>query len=182
MRLPGYFILAVLALTGLTGCEHVGVFEPFREVECIQRARISITEAIAVAQADGGKVLEADYRQDDEMGCLRGNPGQYDITLLQDGRIAALSVDAESGRAGPRSDQNVMNALLRAGNRFEGSPADMARMMPDMEIGMSQAIGTAQKDGGIALSAWIEAKDGEPGYTVKVVENGRVRVTWVAGT
>jgi hypothetical protein len=46
---------------------------------------------------------------------------------------------------------------------------------------MLQAIGIAERQGGKAMVAWVEAKDGKSGYTVKLVERGRVRVTWVDG-
>jgi uncharacterized membrane protein YkoI len=173
--------ILVVVLVGLAGCEHVGVFEPFREVECLARARVSLKDAIAAAEARGGTTLDADYREDEEMGCLQNNPGDYDITLLTGGRINVLSVDARSGEIGPREEAGVMNALLGAGSRFEGSPADMARLAPRLSINISQAIDIAERQGGKAMAAWIEGKDGKPGYTVKVVEKGRVRVTWVDG-
>jgi uncharacterized membrane protein YkoI len=54
-------------------------------------------------------------------------------------------------------------------------------MLPGLAIDISQAINIAERQGGKAVSAWIEAKDGKPGYTVKIVQNGRVRVMWVEG-
>ena len=173
-------LLVLAVLIGLTGCEHVGVFEPFREVECLERAQVSLKGAVTAAEATGGKALDADYRQDEEMGCLLGNPGFYDVTLLSDGRIGVVSVDARSGNVGLHQEASVMNLLLGGGGHFEGSPADMARMIP--RITMSRAIDVAEQQGGKALSAWIETNAGEQGFTVKVVENGRVRVTWVNGS
>jgi hypothetical protein len=179
---PHHFTLvATLALIGLSGCEHVGVFEPFREVECLERAQVSLKNAIVAAEADGGRALDADYRQEEEMGCLRGIPGVYDVTLLRNGKIEVVSVDARTANVGPHEEANVMNLLLGGGARFEGSPADMARMVPRMPIAMSRAIDVAEGQGGKAISAWIEAKDGKSGFTVKVVEKGRVRVTWIDG-
>jgi uncharacterized membrane protein YkoI len=173
--------LFVIALAGLAGCEHVGIFEPAREVECLQRARVSLKQAIAAAEAGGGKALDADYTENRELGCLSNDPGFYAVTLLTAGRISVVSVNAGSGQVGPREEQGVMNALMSGGMRFEGSAADMARMLPSLAIDMSQAVDIAERQGGKILSAWIEAQDGRPGYTVKVVQNSRVRVTWIAG-
>jgi uncharacterized membrane protein YkoI len=170
----------IVALIGMTACEHVGIFEPFREVECLQRAKVSLKEAIATAESSGGKALDADFREDEEMGCLGDNPGAYDITFLAGETISVVSVNARSGVLGPREDASVMNVLFGSA-RFEGSSVDMARSVPALGIGISQAITIAERQGGKAMSAWIEAKDGMAGYTVKVVKNGRVRVTWVDG-
>jgi len=136
---------------------------------------------MAAAEAGGGKALDVDYRETRELGCLQDDPGAYAVTLLTAGRISAVSVNAGSGQVGPREEQGVMNALMSGGVRFEGSAADMARMAPSLAIDISQAVDIAEREGGKTLSAWIEAQNGRPGYTVKVVQNSRVRVTWVAG-
>ncbi len=177
------FLVAIsaISLMAVAACAtHPGEFEPFREVSCFQAARVSLTEAIAAAEARGGKALDADYREDEEMGCLTNEPGVYDVTLLDRGTIRAVSVDARSGAVGPQPESTVMNALLGSGPHVEGSPAEMALLMPTMTMGMTEAIQAAEQDGGKVMSAWIEAKDGKPGYTVKLVQLGRVRVGWVA--
>jgi uncharacterized membrane protein YkoI len=172
-------ILVAVAL-GLGACGHIGAFEPFREVSCFQAARISLKDAIAAAEANGGRTLDADYRQDEEMGCLQGDPGSYDVTLLQGGRIDVVSVDARSGRVGPHEEAPVLSALL-GGQRFEGSPSDMVRIIPMLSTTIGQAIDVAERQGGRAMVAWIEEQNGRPGYTIKLVERGRVRVTWING-
>jgi hypothetical protein len=103
------------------------------------------------------------------------------VTLLEGGKIRAVSVDARSRAVGAQPESTVMNALLGGGPRVEGSPAEMARMLPTMSMNMTEAIETAEQDGGKVMAAWIETKNGKPGYTVKLVQNGRVRVGWVEG-
>ena len=176
---PFAIVGLLLALTGLTACEHVGVFEPFREVECLERARVSLKDAITAAEARGGIVLDSNFREDEEMGCLNNNPGAYDVTMLGGTQLFVVSVDANTGSVGPRQPANVLTALMGGGPRFEGSPSEMARIAPAMTTTISQAVDSAQQDGGRAMAAWVEAKNGKPGYTVKVVKNGRVQVTWV---
>jgi hypothetical protein len=174
-------LAALIPLAGLVGCEHAGVFEPFREVECLERAPVSLRDAIAAAEAGGATALDADYRQDEELGCEMGAAGAYDVTLVQNRTISLVSVDARTAAPGPRQPEGVMNALFGSGARFEGSPAYMAQMSARMTIPLSEAVRRAEMDGGKALAAWIEAKDGRPGYTVKVVKEGRVDVTWIDG-
>jgi hypothetical protein len=174
-------IVAIAGLFGLAGCEHMGVFEPFREVSCFQAAKVSLKDAIDAAEGQDARALDADYRQDEEMGCLNGIPGAYDVTLLSGNRIYTVSVDAGTRVQGPRLPSGAMNALLGGGPHIEGSSADMARMLPTLQVRMSQAIDTAEEDGGKVMAAWIEAHNGKPGYTVKLVRQGRVRVGWIAG-
>ena len=180
-RQRAFQIAAILALLGLGACEHMGVFEPYREVSCFQAAKVSLKDAIAMAEGRDARALDADYRQDEEMGCLNGMPGAYDVTLLAGGRIYTVSVDAGTRAMGPRAPSGAMNALLGGGPRIEGSAAEMARMLPAMSVNISQAIDTAEEDGGKVMAAWIEAQDGKPGYTVKLVRQGRVRLGWIAG-
>jgi uncharacterized membrane protein YkoI len=179
IRRFGLIPFVAVALLGLAGCEHLGVFEPYREVSCFQAARVSLKTAIDTAKTDGGTVLDADYRQDEEMGCLQNDPGVYDVTLFAGGRIVTVSVNARTGQTGPRQEQPVMTALL--GNPVPGSAADQARMVPRLAIDISQAIDRAEAQGGKAMVAWIEANNGRAGYTVKLVERGRVRETWIDG-
>ena len=174
-----YLVLAAM-LPGLAGCEHLGIFEPFREVSCFEAATVSLSDAVSIAQGGDGRALDADYRQDQEMGCLQGDPGVYDITLLASGMIYTVSVDAKTRQIGPRQVSNVTTQLL-SGSPFPGSPADMARIVPRLSIDMLQAIDIAEQQGGKAMVAWIEEMDGRAGYTMKLVQGGRVRETWILG-
>ena len=54
----------------------------------------------------------------------------------------------------------------------------MARL-PRPSLDMPQAIDVAEKQGGKAMAIWIEGKNDRPGYTVKLVDKGRVNVTWI---
>jgi hypothetical protein len=172
--------IAILLALGIVGCGHVGEFEPFRKVSCLEAARMSLRDALTAAEATGGRALDADYRQDDEMGCIRGNAGVYDVTLISGGAIGVVSVDVATGEVGPRVNAGVMNALL-AGGRFEGSHANMARVLPRLSMRAREAIEIAEQQGGKAMVAWIDEKDGHPGYVVKLVQHGRVHVVWVDG-
>lgn len=172
--------MAVVAILAIAGCEHSGIFEPFREVSCFEAAKVSLMEAINIARAGTGRVLDADYRQDEEMGCLQNEPGVYDITILLDGRISMVSVNAGTGAIGPREQASVMTAIIGS-TPFPGSHAEMVAFVPRLGINMPEAIEAAEKQGGKAMVAWIEARNGRAGYTVKLVQQGRVRETWIDG-
>jgi uncharacterized membrane protein YkoI len=164
----------------LTGCEHFGIFEPSREVVCLEAAPVSLTDALITARAGNGRVLDADYRLDQELGCLQNDPGVYDITVFQDGRISAISVNARTGAVGPREPADVVTSLI-GGSPFPGSHAEMVALVPRLKIIMPQAIEAAQKQGGKAMVAWIEVRNGRAGYTVKLVQQGRIHETWIDG-
>jgi uncharacterized membrane protein YkoI len=175
MKKTGFIIGIFLVLAG---CEHIGDLEPYREVSCFSAARVSLTEAINRARGGMGRILDANYRLDDEFGCILNDPGTYDITVYQDGRISQVSVNARTGEIGPREPAGVMTALLR-GEAFPGSHAEMVPLVPRLKINMPQAIEIAERQGGKAMVAWIEEKNGKAGYTVKLVTEGHVRGTWV---
>jgi uncharacterized membrane protein YkoI len=179
MRLPFLFRYAAI-FPLLAGCEHSGIFEPFREVSCFQAAKVSLTEAVNIARGGTGRVLDADYRLDEELGCLRNDPGTYDITVLVDGRISTVSVNALTGAIGPRQPASVMTAIIGV-TPFPGSHAEMVAVVPRLAINMPQAIEVAEQQGGKAMVAWIEAMNGRAGYTVKLVQQGRVHQTWIDG-
>ena len=101
--------------------------------------------------------------------------------MLVGGKIDVVSVDARSRQIGPRIEAGVMTALLGGGGQFEGSHANMVREVPKLGITMQQAIDIAEREGGRAMVAWVEAKGGRAGYTIKLVDRGRVRVTWLDG-
>jgi hypothetical protein len=79
--------------------------------------RAPLREAVAIAESGGGKALDADYREDEEMGCLRNDAGTYDITLVTAGKIGVVSVGARSGQVGPQQEAGVMTVLLGGGFR-----------------------------------------------------------------
>jgi hypothetical protein len=44
-----------------------------------------------------------------------------------------------------------------------------------------EAIAIAEKGGGKAMEADIAMNGDRPGYTIKLVENGKLHMTWVDG-
>jgi uncharacterized membrane protein YkoI len=175
-------ILLLFALL-VQGCGTVAV-EPYREVTCFQGAHVSLKDAIRAAEQQGGRALDAAYREPDEMGCVMGDPGYYDVTLWSDGKFTPLSVDADTSHVEPRIEQSFARVL---GGQFvellmEGSPQSRAADVGTLHMTLIDAVAVAEASGGKAMEARIERRDGKAGYAVKLVDaNGKLRVSWLPG-
>lgn len=158
--------------------------EPYREVSCFQRARVSLKDAVEAAERNGGTAIGGDYIQDREMGCIVGDPGYYEVTLLSGRKLTIVNVDARSKRLSPPVDEATMRGLLSGDileKLLEPSPTMRASVVPKVSITLSEAIAVAEKSGGKAMEADIEMNGDRPGYTIKLVENGKLHRTWVDG-
>ena len=180
-------LAAVLAAAAfaLGGCSTtLSQFEPAREVTCVEAAKVSLREAVEAAEKQGGHVIDIHYHQDDELGCLLNKPGYYDVTLLDRGSLVSLSVDVRSKViAAKPAATNLWETSGRYLNKiFADDPKERGRIASTMAPEMLDAIAKAEKSGGKALKAYIDTRNGKPGYVVKVVEHGgKVRTTWIDG-
>jgi hypothetical protein len=180
--------LAALLLAvgvGFGGCTTtLAQFEPAREVVCFESTKVSLKDAVAAAEKQGGRVIDAHYHQADEMGCLVNKPGYYDVTLLDQGKVVSVTVDVHSSEVAVRSDPTTLwdRTGQYLGRIFARDPVPRARMASTMAMGMQDAIASAEKTrSGKTMKAYIDTRGGKPGYTLKLVERGRVRMAWVAG-
>ena len=158
-------------------------FEPAREVICFASAKISLKDAVEAAEKQGGRAIEAHYHQADELGCLVNRPGYYEVTLLDQGNLISVAVDIHSNDVASRPSRGAFwdRTGQYLGKIFASDPADRARIASTVALKMPDAIATAEKASGRAMKAYIDSKGGIPGYTVKLVESGKVRVAWVDG-
>jgi hypothetical protein len=169
---------------GISGCAYDPTeIEPYREVSCFEAAKVSLRDAVEAAEIEGGRAIDAAYRQVREMGCLERDAGYYDVTVLIDGKLSLVSVDAASEQIAPRKEQGFGREV---GGQFferlfEGSPEKHAAAAAHMQVHLHQAIDRAEKDGGKVMEARAEEKDGRPGYTLKLVDHGKLRIAWVDG-
>jgi len=177
--------LAAPALIGISGCAlNPMEIEPYREVSCFQAAKVSLKDAVEAAERNGGNAIEADYIQDKEMGCVQGEPGYYEVTLLSGPKLTTVSVDARSKLVGTPVAEPTTRGLLNGDileRLFEPSPASRAGIVPKVSITLLEAIAVAEKGGGKAMEADIAMNDAKPGYTIKLVEKGKLHTTWVDG-
>ena len=65
----------------------------------MQRAQVSLRDAVQTAEKQGGRAVDAHFRQDEELGCLTDKPSYYEVTLLSRGALRTVDVDARSNQA-----------------------------------------------------------------------------------
>jgi hypothetical protein len=172
-------LFVAMVLLGLAGCADMAEFKPAMEVSCFQAARVSLKEAVSVAEEGGGRAIDVGYRPNADWGCAQDHPGVYDVRLYVDGEIRVVSVHARSMAMGSQEEKGMMLAAMEGSGHEESSLADMALMVPGPSIDISKAVDIAERHGGKAMAAWIEPRNGQPGYRVKLAEHGRIKVTWV---
>jgi hypothetical protein len=178
--------LPVLAVAiAFAGCAvPLTEIEPYREVACFGAAKVSLRDAVDAAEVEGGTAIDAAYRQVKEFGCLERDAGYYDVTVLLDGQLSLVSVDAASQQIQPRLQQSLGREV--AGQyferMFEGRPEPRIPVARQIKLHLHDAIAMAERDGGKAMEARVQSQEGRPGYMIKLVERGRLRLAWVDGS
>ncbi len=179
----GWRTLSFAAIPLLVGCATaLSDAEPSKDVFCVQRAKVSLKDAVETAEKQGGRAVDAHFRQDEELGCLSNKPSYYEVTLLSGGVLKTVDVDARSNQAQSRSseDESILKRISKFLDRLvEPAPPD-ANIAPHVRLSLPAAIARAEEPNAKAVAAELEQKDGVVGYTVKLVENGRLKLAWVA--
>ena len=184
MTRPVTLALLMVSAVFLSSCAYdLAEIEPYREVACFGQAKVSLRDAVETAETEGGRAIDGSYRQVREMGCLERDAGYYDVTVLIGAKLSMVSVDAATQQIQPRKEQGFGREL---GGQFferlfEGSPEEHAKAAAQMKVHVHQAIDKAEKDGGKAMEVRAEEKSGRPGYTLKLVDHGKLRIAWVDG-
>ena len=182
-RAVGLRIIVLAAIPLLGGCATaLSDAEPSKDVFCVQRAPVSLKDAVETAEKQGGRAVDAHFRQDEELGCLSNKPSYYEVTLLSGGALKTVDVDARSNQAQsrPREDESILKRISKFLDRLvESAPLD-PNVAPHVRLSLPAAIDRAEEPNAKAVAAELEQKDGMIGYTVKLVENGRLKLAWVA--
>src|SRR5688572_4836595 len=103
MGMTKRLLMGSALIIGLAGCATPAWHaEPYRDLSCVAMADVSLAEAIEAAEETHGlRVIDAEYNMETEMGCLRGDPGHFDVTFFQNGKLSRAIVEADSGEVGP---------------------------------------------------------------------------------
>jgi hypothetical protein len=184
MRFSLSTAIPLAALLGLGACANfLAEWEPARETVCVQTARYSLLDAVAAAERQGGRAIDAHYHQSDELGCLTNRPGRYEVTLLTAGRLESVAVDARTGETSllDGSRRSLENFGRAIGSLFAASPSERARLAPAVRIGLPDAVALAGQASGKVLKVALDGTHSRPGYSVTLVERGRTRTIWVDG-
>jgi hypothetical protein len=178
------FAFAAGVLLAVGGCatteQHV---EPHRDIECFQRARVSLAEAVGTAERSQGKsVIDTEYNCAAELDCLRGNPGQYRVTLYAEGHLNRIGICPATGIVQAPVEKGAIRRVLDLDFVFDWPESEMLRSAPiaaASPVTMRDAIATAEATGGKAMAAHVKTQSGKAHYVIEVVDQGRVRVVSV---
>jgi len=183
-RAPVVPLFLVFAL-GTAACAiNPSELEPYREVSCFEGSKASLRDAVEAAELEGGRAIDGVYRQPDELGCLSRDAGYYDVTVLIGDALSRVSVDAASQQI--RTRKSDVTGRSWAGAIFErlvhGTSEGRIIAAERTSIHLHDAIAAAeQQQGGKAMEARVEIKNGRAGFSIGLVEHGRLRSTWVEG-
>jgi hypothetical protein len=178
------FAFAAGVMLALGGCatteQHV---EPHRDIECFQRARVTLAEAIGTAERTQGQmVIDAEYNCAAELDCLRGNPGQYRVTLFAEGRLNHIGICPAAGVVQPVAEKGMFRRLLDMDFVFDWPESEMLKSGPvasTAPVSMRDAIATAEATGGKAMAAHVKTETGKASYVIELVDHSRLRVVSV---
>lgn len=180
-RIAGLSILIFAAIPLLGGCAtSLADAEPSKDVFCVQRAPVSLKDAVEAAEKQGGRAVDAHFRQDEELGCLTNKPGHYEVTLLSGGELKTIDVDARSNQPqnGAR-DESILNRVSTFLDRLVESAPQDPKAVSRVRLSMQAAIARAEEPNTKVVAAQLEKRNGTLGYEVKLVENGKLKLAWV---
>jgi hypothetical protein len=129
------------------------------------------------------RVVDAEYNMETELGCLRGDPGHYDIVFYDGDRLSKAIVEADSGMLGPGHEESVLRRLFNLDfvsdwpmtETRKGAPAAAAS-----PITLSMAVGIAQQQNqGMPLAAHISTGPAGTRYAVELVQRDGLRIVFV---
>ena len=148
-------------LTAITvGCAVAASYaaDPARENAMLDHAKVSMNQAITVAEEQGsGQAIDADYIP------KNGGMGMYDVKVLSmDGKkLLDFNINAENGRVLKATREHVEKVFTRV------KPADLQ----NAQTPLKGAIKTAEaQTGGKAVKADTDRHGDTVRYTVKVAQ------------
>lgn len=157
--------------------------EPSRDIACLQRAALPLADAIeAVEKSPGQTVIDAEYNIEHELGCARGDPGHYDITLYLNGELTRATVDAQSGGVGPGHYEGLLRRMFELDVLSDWPEAEMLKGAPaarDARTTMREAVRLAEASGGKAMAAHVKTEGKTTSYVIEVVRRGHVNLAYV---
>jgi hypothetical protein len=174
-------LFALLASACATPSGHI---EPYRDVTCIAMAEIPLAEAIAAAERSANKrVVDAEYNMETELGCLRGDPGHYDVVFYDGDRLSKAIVEADSGMVGPGHEESFVRRLFSLDFVSDWPEAEIRTGAPAAAaspITLAMAVGMAQQQSqGMPLAAHVSTGAAGTRYAVEFVQRDGVRIVFV---
>jgi hypothetical protein len=176
---------AVLLALASSGCATPsGHVEPIRDVTCIAMADVPLAQAIAAAERSSNKrVVDAEYNQESELGCLRGDPGHYDVVFYDGGALSKAIVEADSGAVGPAHEESFFRRIFSLDFISEWPQAQIREGAPAAvrsAITLPMAVDIArQHSQGLPLAAHVSHGPLGTRYAVELVQRDGVHIVFV---
>jgi uncharacterized membrane protein YkoI len=182
MRRGHAYLFLLFAALPLGGCATAfSDAEPIKDVECVQQAPVSLRQAVETAERQGGRAVDAHFRQDEELGCLTNKPSYFDVTLLTDGKLRTVSVDAHSNvvEPGAPGDAPIWKRISRSLDRLFERGASAPEAAARVPVTLPEAVATVEGPRTKIVAAQLDEKGDRFGYSVKLVEGGKLKFAWV---
>ena len=182
MRLHVRCLASFLFALPLGGCATaISDAEPIKAVQCVQRAPVSLKQAVETAEQQGGRAVDAHFRQDEELGCLTNKPSYYEVTLLSGGKLRTVNVDARTNAVEARApdETSVWKRISKTLDRLFERPATAPGAAPVVPVTLPEAVARVEAPGTKIVAAQLDQKGDRLGYTVKLVEQGKLKFAWV---
>jgi uncharacterized membrane protein YkoI len=132
------------------------------DMKGVQAAQVTLGDAVEAAQKAGnGKAIYGKYE-------TREGTGTYEVVVVSGGKTNTLRVDPTTGQA------------VKA-KRDDADKTDKngAQTIESAQVGLPDAIMTAEKQGGRALEAELDTKDGKTTYEVEIANGDKTDTVWV---
>jgi uncharacterized membrane protein YkoI len=137
------------------------------EIQAFQQVKVPLTQAVQAAEKhSNGKAIDASFEQKNGMPIYR-------IKTYQNNSVCEGTIDANSGQVAG-SGQTTPQSKLDQEDMQELQAAKNA------QTSLVQAVQAAeQKQGGKAIDAGLEARNGKVAYELELVKNGQLRTVTV---
>jgi uncharacterized membrane protein YkoI len=133
------------------------------DVKDVQNAKMSLSDAIQAAQkVESGKAIYGKFHDTNGIG-------KYEVVVVNSsGKTDTLEVDPTTGEAVKAKRENAPNTDKKGEAVIENA-----------QVGMAEAITTAQAQGGRAMEAELDTKDNKTTYEIKLANGDNTSTVWV---
>lgn len=133
------------------------------DIKNVQSAKLSLSDAVVKAQKqDSGKAIFAKYE-------TKNGVGNYVVTIVtMNGKKDTLNVDPQTGQA-TKSDQTSSGSSSQSG----------AQTIENAKVGLTDAIKTAEAQGGKAMRATLDTDKGKTAYKIELANGSKTMTVWV---
>ncbi len=132
------------------------------DLQGVQSAKMSLSDAISAAQkASNGKAIYGKYHTEN-------GTGDYEVVVVANGHDETYKVDPNTGEAVKAKQDNASKTDEKGESVIQSA-----------QTSLSEAIRTAQKEGGKAMEAKLDTEKGTTAYEVEVANGDHTSKVWV---